>query len=184
MDWTKTIAWFIIILMVLSGVGFLGAGVFSNPSGSYEEEYNGFTLSQQSSYWVLTQGSYQYPFLNFPTDLEDLSISLEVGKWRQAGVVYLAYLPNDTVDVLPYQQQLGNVFTTNGLRQQQSCIKEEGCPDVPIIDCSINSGLIYQSGKEVEIIQDQNCLVVSAPTAFEFQRITERIIYGFLGVMT
>ena len=186
MNYIKTVAWLIIILMVLSGIGFLGAGVVnSHGQQNYlEEDYDGFTFFQQSPYWILEKDGHNYAFYNFPADLEDISLPIDLVSWgNSVEKVYLASLPNDTVDVTASLQQLGAVFSVNGIRAQMACVEEEGCGDIPILDCATNSGIAYQTGEMTTISQDKECLTVVAPTLVEFERITERIIYGFLGVM-
>jgi len=184
-DTKKAMGWFIIIVMVLGMGGLFGAGLFSE-DGNHQvssEEYNGFTFYRQYTQWKLTVNGKDYGFNYLPQELENVTLGSDISNWRGSDKVYLAYVPGDTLDSKSFFNLLSAVLYTNNIRPQEACAEEEGCGDIPIIDCENNQGVIFKSGEEFIVHSEGNCVMVEAVDVLELQRATERIIYGFLGVM-
>lgn len=79
------------------------------------------------------------------------------------------------------------VFYTNNVRLQEACFSEKECvKDVPIVSCEKPVLIIKEAEKnalETTLKSDEQCLVVEAISASEVEKVTERIIYEFLGVL-
>ncbi|MBT7332625.1 hypothetical protein HN799_05115, partial [Candidatus Woesearchaeota archaeon] len=90
---------------------------------------------------------------------------------------------NDTIDTAQQISQVSSLFGQYSTRIQQACTTEEGCPDIPIITCD-SPGIIFQSADSTAIIQEQECLKLHAANDEDMQKLTERLIYRFLGVMS
>ncbi|MBS3123702.1 hypothetical protein J4437_03615 [Candidatus Woesearchaeota archaeon] len=185
MDRKKVMAWFISFIMVSSVFGyvlsFLGA---DNINIEQTKEYNGFTFTNQNGYWVLKSGTQSYVFQNFPIDLEQLSLPMPISDWSTKEKIYLAYQPQDNMSVTQESQFIGTILSNRGIIVQQACTEEQDCPDIPVINCEKNSGLIMHSGKENLISSKQNCLVLEAENIAEMQKLTERVAYGLLGILS
>lgn len=178
MDKTKTTAWFIIILMSLSVIGYVGGSFFIKDT-TPQIKYNGFTLTKNGNYWQLVGGNKVYNFLNSPQDLESFSIPVDISSWQDK--VYLGYSPNNPFNVQPQLLQLTTILYDLNIRPQPACLVEHGCPDIPLLNCQ-QPGIVLKQGPTTLSV-DQNCLVLSAPDTIELQKITERLIYHLLGVM-
>ena len=184
-DKIKAMAWFIIIIMSLSILGFVG-GSFFTAAATYEgdtENYNGNILFKSSSSWSINSNGQWYYFDNHPKDLESIALPIDPLTWLGTPKLYIAYKPNDTIDVVQQMSQLSSMFGQYGTRIQQSCTTEEGCPDIPLIKCD-SPGVIFQSADSTAIIQEQECLTLNAANDEDMQKLTERLIYRFLGVMS
>ena len=178
-DKKKAMGWFIIIFMSLSVVGYMGGSFFTGATTFQEETYNGYKFYNNSG-WQLQYGEKQYYFNYYPSELEYLTIP-EVNLY-ESGKVYLAYQPEDEFSVNLYLQQLGSIFYINNFIPQQACTVEEGCPDIPVIDCEEKTGIILLAGDN-GFSKNNNCLVMKAENSQEMQKLTERLIYKLLGVM-
>ncbi|MEW5896703.1 MAG: hypothetical protein AB1668_03365 [Nanoarchaeota archaeon] len=183
MDFKKAMGWTIIIVMVLSVIGFIGGSFFGNSEEtSQKKEYNGFVLYENYDYWRLQIGDRQYNFKYFPTDLENITMPMDVSSLLSSDKVYLGYLPNDTLSVDGELNELAVVFYVHELIPQRACLAEEGCPDIPIINCEENKGIVLRSGA-ASLTKDGECLVMRASNSEELLKLNERVIYSLLGVM-
>ena len=177
----KAMAWFIIIVMTLSVLGVVGSSFFEDTNVPFET-YNEFAFYNSSNSWTATINGKVYAFRNFPRNLEPISLPIDPINWLGTDKIYLGSKPNSEFNVQQQLILLSTIFQTSGIRPQLACTEEIGCPDIPIIDCS-NNGVILRHGTETKISQENNCLILSASDNLELQKITERLIYRFLGVM-
>jgi len=179
MNKNKAMAWFIIIIMVLSVAGFVGSSFFA-PQDITKKEYNGYPFLEQSGQWQVKINTQNYVFQNYPLELENLS-SPDIPPFSSSRV-YLGFIPNDTVIAGPQVQFLASIMSQNGIYPQQACVIEQGCPDIPLVNCA-NPTIIMRSGVKNTFSTENNCTTLQAPDNVELQKMTERLIYKFLGVM-
>ncbi len=95
MDKKKAMGWFIIIVMVASVFGFIAGYVASDSNNDYSQEYNGFKLRSYNSQWVLSYKDKDYLFQYFPSELENLSLPVDVHGWLSQPRIYLGFQPKD-----------------------------------------------------------------------------------------
>lgn len=185
MDWKKVMGWTIIIVMVLSTIAFIGSSFFedSEENNSKKKEYNGFVLYEDYDYWKLQIGDRWYSFKYFPADLENITLPMDVSSLLSAERVYLGYLPGDNLIVDGDMNKLAVIFYVNERVPQKACLAEEGCPDIPIINCEKNKGIVLRSGASTTIIKDGECLVLQASDSEGLLKLSERVSYSLLGVM-
>lgn len=185
-------AWVIIILISSSVLGAIGGAIFS-PSGAVvaqTEEYNGYTFLNNGGQWVVSVGGKDLYFSYPPKAVEDLAIPLDLTSWRNSPTIYLGYNPKENNTTSSEMTYLAGTLSALGIRSQLACTVEDDCPDIPVVDCSkstivfsqANNSSNYNNNKTV-ISTDNNCLIVETKEFYELHRITERIIYGLLGVM-
>ena len=175
--------WFIVVVMVLSIFGIFGSFFAEDNLGSTEVEYNGFKFNQYNTFWRLNTGGQNYDFQYFPAELENITVSADLSELRTAEKVYIGYLPNDTFTIDRQRNFLGAVLYSLNIKPQLACLTEEGCPDVPLIDCKNKMGVVLLSGKENEVTNENKCLFLKAADVQELHKLTERLIYKLLGVM-
>jgi len=180
MNYSKLMAWFIIIIMALSVLGYVGGSFFSKEEQLLD--YNGYKLYHINNQWTITLNSIKYSFQYSPLELEELEFptSFDI---KSISKVYLGYNSNDTFKVENYINVLARVIYNQGKIIQQACTTEEGCPNIPIIDCVNNIGIIIVSGEENNYTLEGKCLRITAVDEVELLKLTERTIYSLLGVM-
>jgi hypothetical protein len=183
-DKKKAMGWVIIVLMSLSIVGFLGSGISGGATTSLNKEYNGFTFYTEGYQWRLQLGQTPYFFQNLPAKLEDINIPVNTKGWLNEPKIYLGFEPNETQSISEQVLRLQQVFSNNNVIPQESCLFEEDCPDIPIIDCENNKGIIIKLGNNEGFHEQGNCLVMESSSSRDMQKLTERLIYKLLGVMT
>ncbi|MFH1276014.1 MAG: hypothetical protein ABIH82_02795 [Candidatus Woesearchaeota archaeon] len=182
-DYKQMMGWFIIIVMVLSVGGIIGSGFNSSQSEEAPfTEYNGYKIYQYGAQSQVQIAGQTYTFQYSPVELENLTMPINVLTWLNKEKIYLAYDPQSNMSINQQLQFIGFAFYQNGIIPQQACTTEEGCGDIPIINCE-NDGIILLSSTENIITKDNKCLVLEAENTNELQKMTERFVYGFLGVM-
>ncbi len=179
MNWTKAMAYFIVFLMVFSVLGAIGSSFFSDDER--EKEYNSFNFINMGSQWLLKIGDKDYYFQYLPEELENITspgVDLNVPR------IYLAYKPDDTINFDKAFNSIGYVlYHHQETILQKACTVEEGCPDIPIIDCQEKAGIVVVSGEEDSYTQDGKCLIITAVDNQELEKLTERLMYNLLKVM-
>ncbi len=184
MDTKKAMAWFIIILMSLSVLGFIGGSLYGgNSDSSTKTEYNGFTFYNRNFRWEAQIQGQTYSFQYLPTELENITFAVPLDDLRSSPRMYLGYKPNDTIAVQPYLQHLARVLFANGIIPQDACTEERNCPDIPVLDCTEKPGIMMLAGEHNAYAREEKCIVITIADTAEAQKATERLIYGWLGVM-
>ena len=97
--------------------------------------------------------------------------------------INIVYDPNEEITIGSAVNKLGNFFYKQDFVVQQACLVEENCPDIPIMDCENNQGIIFISGEENGYSQEDKCLRMTAVDSFELEKLTEKLIYRYLGVI-
>ena len=183
-DYKKMMGWFIVITMVLSIVGFVGTEFFANRAAAGPaNEYNGYSLKNQFGKWNIEVRGQTITFTYSPEELENITLPVDIIPWLAMGKVYLGYLPDDHLQVNSQIQFIGSVLYQNGIIFQQACTIEAGCPDIPLLDCTVKEGIILVSGDQTVMRADNKCLVLQAIDEADMQKLAERVAYQFLGVM-
>jgi hypothetical protein len=186
MDKKKAMGWFIIIIMSFSILGFVGGAFFADSAQSdYErEEYNGYSFISYQGQWVLELGEQQIPFLNFPKDLESISINKDLNSWKNQGRIYVGFDSASNSSQLDNQVQFTRgLFSLINLRAQDVCVEGDlNCGDIPDINC-VNPTLIYEESEGSEVSFDQECVVIKYNSNDDLIKFNEMIIFKVLGVM-
>lgn len=180
MNKTKVMAWFIVVIMVLSVLGIVGSSFFSEEER--RPEYNRFDFAKVNNQWLLKINDKDYYFQYLPQELENITsppaISLDIPK------IYLAYRPKDIINYDKAISSMGYVlYHHHKILLQKACAEEKDCPDIPIINCQEKPGIVILSGEENSYTQDEKCLRITAADNEKLQKLTERLIYKLLGVM-
>ncbi len=180
----KAAAWFIVIVMVLSVFGIVGTFFSEEDSAESKVEYNGFALYNRTSVWQVQSGGKWYAFRYFPSELENQFLPDEIAaKLLSSSKVYLGFIPEDKISVENELNMVGLTLYNLNIIPQKACVVEEGCPDIPLIDCGSNAGIIFKYGEISRNVVDEQCLILEAPDAEELRKQTERLIYELLGVI-
>lgn len=168
---------FIAVIMVLSVLGYVGGSLASNNN---KIKYNDFSFVQNGNSWKLLEFDGFY-FQYLPEELENITIPPSF--YITSSKVYLGFKPNDNVSVGNAMSSVSYLLYSNNIIPQEACTIEEDCPDIPIIDCEDNQGIIMLSGDSNTYYQDEKCLIITATDTQELSKLTERFVYQQLGVM-
>ena len=170
---------FIITIMVFSTIGFMWEG--SNNAGSYD--YYGTKFRDVGYGWALNIQGKDFVFDNLPTELENINFSINTQIKNPK--VYLADYPlENNVNKQYVMQKLGSFFIMLGVRPQPACMTEEGCGNVPIVNCNLDDTVIVLKEDNVtRVYSKDNCIYVTGKDTNEAIKASERLMYGLLGIM-
>ena len=63
-----------------------------------------------------------------------------------------------------------------------ACTKEEGCGDIPIMDCRNSNKAVYlRKTNTTQIFKEDNCIVLEYASGEEI-KVINKFMYGILGV--
>lgn len=186
MDKKKAMGWFIIIIMSFSILGFVGGAFFAEQGQSnYErEEYNGYSFISYQGQWVLELGEQQIPFLNFPGDLESISLNKDLSSWKNQGRVYVgANSVSNSTQLSNQVQFTQGLFSLINLRAQDACVEGDlECGDIPDVNC-VNPTIVYEESEVGGVSFDRECVVIKYNSNDDLIKFNEMIIFKVLGVM-
>ena len=128
---------FITILMLGSTIGYVFSGFQDNTQEKADHIYKTYSFTKTESGWVFFKDNKQVYVDYLPEEVESIdftTIPFDKGK------VYAAFKSTEKDSSLDYS--LGKVYTFLKERDYNpffACILEEGCPDIPIVDCQESS---------------------------------------------
>jgi len=180
----NVIALFIVFIMV-----FGAGGVVVDQLAKESYEYNGIRIVLKNNLWTAKADGKEFVFNYLPTDVEQISMSTEIGD-RLANTLELDFTSDaDDKDkqVIAYSQfvlskeleKKGIYFRTGFTGDNefnQTIIKcNNDAPHVPI--------LYLKNGENVSITSEGSCIVGQASNEIDFIRIKDRIMYRILGII-
>lgn len=181
MEFKKAVGLGIIIFMALSVFGYVGSSFFSEDEN--QKEYNGFTFYKSNVGWQTRVGDKTYRFTYLPSDLANISFSGPTKEILFANRIYLIYEPGNSLDTVSAMNTIGSFFYQKGTAINKACSIEEGCPDIPIKDCSENLGILFEKSEELALETRDGCVVLKADNSFDLNKLSERLIYSLLGII-
>jgi hypothetical protein len=183
---TKT-NWGLIITIFIIGTFLVSTFAFSllNSNATPAQdiyEYNSFKFTRTNNYWNLNLKGVGYPLFYLPTDLEDISI--ETNNLILSGQkYYLLFDPkqfNEANDEITYLKEFS---TVRGASVSLACSSEEGCGNLPILNCNSNQNIIYfKNGEHTKLYKQDKCFVLEASPGQEF-KVINKYMYFDLGVV-
>jgi hypothetical protein len=181
MDTKKAAAWFIVSLMVFSIFGIIGSSFFSEDQSNYEEiSYNDYKFIKKNAKWELNHNDQKYYFDNLPNELINYSLPEYAVNTDK---IYLGYQPNDKIDPNLGIQMIGNLLFNQKILVQKACFIEEGCPNIPLIDCEEDKGIIFVSSIQEGYTIEKKCLIIGAEDNQQLIKLTEKLAYHLLGIL-
>ncbi len=175
-------------LFGLSFIGFIGVGGGADAQAakvaSSDIEYNGFVFVPTDGYWVTTINNQEIYFISPPSALESFEVPANTDQILTYSKVYIAYDPNQKIDLTSIQSRTYSFLSAYNVQTFLACSTEEGCPDIPVIDCNDDHAIIFLQNDNVTSIEaNGNCLELNARNVETMQRQLERIFYSALGIM-
>ena len=182
--------WGLIVFIVLIMVGTTFSFVFYDSSPATEKvKYNGISFSGDGTKWIAKINGQYAAFTFLPNDVEKIPASGDFpAKLQGRFEVDSTYDLNSTYvqPIALAQHQMGltleayNIYLRRGFTTNSTY-------NLPIIRCSnatSNVPVIYfRQGNSSNIRTENNCIIAEAPTANDFIRIKDRLLYGILGVL-
>lgn len=175
---------FILFTMIFSAIAisfFYRTESPANTAGN-EIKYQDFKFRDAGGYWISNINGADYEFEYSPSEVENIvSVSLVSGDFNQK--LYILFDPSEFNENSQELLRL-KVFL---LRFSQSvnlaCIREEGCGNLPIVNCKGSSKAVYLSiGENMNIYKEDNCFVLNSKKGMELF-VINRFMYGLLGVI-
>ena len=187
---------FIGFLMIASTIGFLvgfnsGGGPLDRQA-SNEITYNGFSFIFGQNAVATTVNGRQEQFYTLPAQVEYLNFSPDiVPLLRQAEAVVLTY-NSSSLEAGAYSQTLfrtKQVLEIDYGKQASLAFTERGqVGSIPVMDCRDASEripviLLGSESNITSILLEGNCIKVVSDNVPDFFRISDRFIYGLLGII-
>jgi len=172
---------FIIIILVLSTVGFL-----ATMNKDEREEYKGHTLVKSNEGWALYLEDTTLLLSYHPSELANLTIPafISLEELSTAEKIYISLDPNQNL----YQplRDFSQIKMSQNLIP--ACYEElAGCENKPIKNCSDatpqNNVVIFKTGlNETNINQDPNCLTIQGKNTLELTKAVDKLLLTILGL--
>lgn len=173
-------AWFILIIMVLSSAGLVMN--YRTNDTTKPKVYNNLKFYPTQSGYMAVVNNQQLFFLYFPADLE--SIPMDADLDINSEKVYLVFDPDDELRFDNPMNRLGSIVYGTNRRYVKACIQDEGCPDIPVVDCEESTSKFYfKESNTTQIYTDRTCTVLNAGSKEDMEKIVELIYFKILGIM-
>ncbi len=173
---------FLIAIMVMSTLGYV---LGSSADTTLSVKYNEYTFKNTKNLWTAKVQGKERMFAFLPQDvgIDNASILQLISS---TPVLAVSYDPNSTlVESLAeaqyrLEQEISSPTIIRGITQPTGNIAVITCKNasttIPV--------LILQEGNTTRFSQDNNCIIAEAISEADVARITDRILYTFLGVMS
>lgn len=164
----------IILLMVGSVLQF----------GSNDEEavvdvvdYNGYEFNNVNGKWLLDIGGSYAAFDYLPEDVKDLYLD----NINFNNKVYIAVNPMED-EYSYFIQRIRAILQYKGYLSIESCIEEEGCGDIPVVDCGMDKDIILIRKGANKVNKEGNCLILEGDNEGLVKDV-DLLYYKLLGVL-
>lgn len=173
---------FVGIILFVMVFSILAIKLSDNSEEKQELEYNGFKLFNKGNGWVINVNNIEYGFEYSPQDVEDIK-SFDLKNELFSTKVYVLFDPDNFSSNSLELLRLRQFLLTRTDSVNFACTKEQGCEDLPILDCRNPNKLVYvKIGEKTQIYKEDNCIVLQAINKEQLM-IINRFMYGVLGVI-
>lgn len=170
---------------ILIGVGIILLMIGSVLQFGNDEEvadnvvkYNDYIFNNVNNKWILNINENNIPFDFLPDDVKGLYLD----NVKFGTKVYIAVDPSDNINKY-FIQRIKAILQYKGILGIESCIKEEGCSDIPLVNCSIEKDIILiKKGNTAKVYKDSNCLVLEGNNEGLIEAV-DLLYYKLLGVL-
>ncbi|MEW6063541.1 MAG: hypothetical protein AB1571_04195 [Nanoarchaeota archaeon] len=168
---TSLVGIFIILIMV---------GSYLNVKDNSEQRlnYNGYNFVKTDKGWLAYIGNNAFLFSFTPSELEELNMP----QFNLGSKIYVLFNPEERSEASYEVQRLSYILSYKGIKTFPACIKEEGCGNIPIMNCESQNNMMYLKSGNNKVYIDKNCLVFEGDKEYQARAI-DRFSYSILGVM-
>lgn len=172
---------FIVLLMVSSVIGFVAFSGQGENKIKADYEYNGFNFFKINNGWITKINSGDIYFDYLPSEVKD--ISYDNSKLSTQNKVYVAYGPSkDNIDFV--LSKVDSNIRLLGYSTNLACIKEENCPDIPVVNCQEKDNIILlRINEKNNIYRDNGCIVIEGEDIIGLAKATDKFIYSISGMI-
>ena len=179
---------FIVAIMVLSGVGYMWSGSANTPGN-----YDGHKLIMQNNRWYAETGEDTYVSFSYhPSELESMNMSSSLTQYlKNVRMLYMTFDPeSELVQEFEIQRlrlervmpEHLSIYPSTGVTKNTSQYSA-----YPVIGCENSTVhvpvLYFREGNTTEIIAQDTCIILQARNGFEIDIVTDRLLYGLLGII-
>ncbi len=176
---------FVIFIMVMSVMGYI-----ENKDNSEVRKYNDFTFSGGNGKWTTKIEGKAYTFSYHPTDIEKIPLDAAiVSRISGTKMIYTTYDPDSRYaeDMALSQFVIGNNLWDYSRTYSQPAFSNSSSYNMPVADCR-NATLYVPvirlvEGKNMSITMKDNCIILEGSSSTDFLAMTERLLYGLMGVI-
>ncbi|MFH1591772.1 MAG: hypothetical protein ABIB47_00180 [Candidatus Woesearchaeota archaeon] len=175
----KIIGIALLSIMVLSVFGFVALDFLSKTGTNPDKiTYKGIDFIRQQERWFFSQNGIEFSILNSPENLTDIFVPENLASFSSYSQMPLyIYSKDKSLEAKIYFN-----FNSVASRIQQGCLNGTDCNgDFPIKTCEDKFILILESN-ETSIVQEQNCVFISAPETKEMQMALDAFFLKITGV--
>jgi len=173
------IGFVLILVMVLSVIGFGLSGNFGTSHSNNQIEYNGYEFVNIGGLWRFNVNGQEFVTTYNPKETENISIN---------GIIRLSDYSNKPLYFIPDEELAIKEILYNigkfSLRYQEACLQGENCTgDFVEKNCSSNMIIFKKIDilEQIKIYKEENCLFIEAP-ADEQLRASNKIIFSLLEI--
>ncbi len=179
MDKRKVMGWFVILVMVLGGMGVVLTG-----DGSVQN-YNGFKFTQTSQGWQTKINGESKVFNFYPGNVAFVGLPTEAKSLKDKKVLMVSYNPD--VELTPafaqlqydYERKLpDSIYVIRAVTNGTS---------LPVFTCanatSSSPVILFDQAENATATFANNCLTITGFDAYGFATQAEALLYTILGVI-
>ena len=181
----KKIIYTVIIagIMIFSVIGFA-----ATQSSKQSQKYNDLNFKLEGQKWATKIDGQKFSFYYLPYEVEYIR-SDNIDTLKNARMVYLTFDPNQKylqiIDLMRFE--LANDFSNINIYTVQSVTSTSGLYNLPTITCSnatqFTPVMEFRESNKTEVINQDNCIILKAPSDQEFIKVKDLISYKILGVI-
>lgn len=160
----------LVLLLVMSTAGW-AINSFNDSSSENVVEDLGIEFVSQNGVWLTNDFGGTFGFVYLPSEVA--SVSTDVSKSMNSYMGKTLYYTRQSAGM----SELFNNMQGFVLRFQEACVGE--CElDLPVKDCSVDSIIVFEEGKETSVYEDGNCIyIVGDPV-----KGADKFLYEILGI--
>ncbi len=177
----------IVGIMVLSGIGYM----WSDSTNS-KQNYNGHKIISQNNKWYVQADDSYAQFDFHPTELENINMSADVAEYlSNVKMLYIVFDPDSSliqdfeVERVRLEKDLPQflkIYPVTGVTYNSTEYS-----NFPVVTCANATMyvpvLYFRKGNSTEIIANDTCIILQARDSYDVPAVTDRLMYGLLGVM-
>ncbi len=170
-----------IVFIMIFSIFALSLG---NNSDSNQDkiDYNGLEFVNRGNGWITEIDGINYGFEYAPNEVENIEAP-DLKSESFSGKVYVLFNPDEFNAVSQELTRLRGFLAAKGAIANLACSAEEGCGDLPIVDCNNQNKIIYlRNNNSTEIVMENNCIILNSNYGDEV-KVINRFMYGILGVI-
>ena len=173
----QLIVGFVMIFLLsvsIVGYGFGGRGVKKN-----KVIYNGYEFVEESGYWFVEIGSFEFSFRYNPNEIENVEDELNLLDSYSGKTIYIS-----SADIESSSEIYRNLVDQNKiiLRMQPACLEGEECvgEDMAVKTCADNF-ITIREAYTTSVTQEDNCVYIEGKLE-DLAKITDGFLLNIIGI--